>query len=54
MKSADNIKQEIELLREVLNEKIKKNNTRKPNDELIEISQKMDNLLNELGYAEEK
>ena len=46
MKSKDQIREEIEILRKKLNEKTKENLGRTPDEETMEISRKIDELLN--------
>lgn len=49
MKSKDQIREEIEILRKKLNEKTKENIGRTPNEETMELSRKIDELLNLLN-----
>ena len=51
MRPENEVRKEIEELRTKLNLKVKENQNRIPSLELIEVSQRMDKLLNELNDA---
>lgn len=49
MQDKDKIREELEALREKLNEKMLNTDTRMPDPETMELSRKMDELLNKLN-----
>lgn len=51
MRSISEIKNEIEVVRAKLNQKIISNESRIPNAEVMELSKRMDELLNELSFV---
>ena len=49
MRNIAEIKNEIEVLRNKLNERMEESESRVPNEKVMELSKKMDELLNELA-----